>query len=235
MTLTDVPMINVALSGSVNGGMSPGLLVIAGPSKHFKTAFTMLLGAAYLKKYKDAVMLFYNSEFGTPPAYFDSMNIDKDRVVHTPITNIEQLKFDIVAQLEEISANDKVIVVIDSIGNLASKKEVEDAGEQKSVADMSRAKAFKSFWRIVTPHLALKDIPCVAVNHTYQTMELYSRAVVSGGTGIYYSANDIWIVGRQQEKEGTEVVGWNFVINIDKFASYFSFNPTLTTPYLSTK
>ena len=54
------------------------------------------------------------------------------------------------------------------MGNLASKKEVEDAEAGKSVADMSRAKAFKSLFRMVTPHLTLKDIPLIVVNHTYK-------------------------------------------------------------------
>ena len=64
---------------------------------------------------------------------------------------------------------------------MASKKEVEDALDEKSVADMSRARVMKSLWRIVTPHLTTKDIPCVAVNHTYQTMEMFSKSVMSGG------------------------------------------------------
>ena len=46
---TDVPMVNVALSGSVDGGMSPGLTVLAGPSKHFKTSFALLMAGAYLR------------------------------------------------------------------------------------------------------------------------------------------------------------------------------------------
>ena len=60
MVPTDVPMINVALSGSVDGGLAPGLTVLAGPSKHFKTSFALLMGAAYLKQHEDAVMLFYD-------------------------------------------------------------------------------------------------------------------------------------------------------------------------------
>ena len=36
---TPVPMINVALSGDVHGGLTSGLTVLAGPSKHFKTSF----------------------------------------------------------------------------------------------------------------------------------------------------------------------------------------------------
>jgi len=216
MAPTPVPMVNVALSGRIDGGLTPGLLVLAGPSKHFKSAFALLMAAAYMKTNPDAVLLFYDSEFGTPQAYFESFGIDMERVVHTPITNVEELKFDIVQQFNQIEKNEKVMVIIDSVGNLASKKEVEDALDGKSVADMSRAKALKSLFRIVTPHLNLKDIPLIAVNHTYKEIGLFPKDVVSGGTGIYYSADTIWIIGRQQDKVGTEIKGYHFVINVEK-------------------
>ena len=89
---TPVGMINVALSGSLDGGLSSGLTVLAGPSKHFKTSFALLMASAYLKKHKDAVLLFYDSEFGSPQSYFESFDIDTSRVLHTPVTNIEELK-----------------------------------------------------------------------------------------------------------------------------------------------
>jgi RecA/RadA recombinase len=213
---TPVPMINVALSGRLDGGLTPGLTVLAGPSKHFKTAFSLLMAKAYMDKYPDAVMLFYDSEFGTPQAYFDSFNIDKSRVLHTPITDVEQLKFDLVSQLNNIERGERVIVVIDSVGNLASKKELEDALNEKSVADMSRAKALKGLFRMITPYLTMKDVPLIAVNHTYMEIGMFPKAVVSGGTGIYYSADTIWILGRQQDKEGTEIKGYHFIINVEK-------------------
>lgn len=216
MAPTPVPMVNVALSGRIDGGLVPGLLMLAGPSKHFKSAFALLMAAAYQKKYKDAVVLFYDSEFGTPQAYFESFGVDMDRVIHTPITDVEQLKFDIMQQLDGLDKKDNVCIVIDSIGNLASKKEVEDAMSGKSVADMSRAKQMKSLFRMVTPHLNLKDIPLVAVNHTYKEIGLYPKDIVSGGTGAYYSADAIWIIGRQQEKEGKDIAGYHFIINIEK-------------------
>lgn len=213
---TEVPMVNVALSGDPDGGLSSGLTVLAGPSKHFKTSFALLMGAAYLEQYEDAVMLFYDSEFGSPQQYFESFGIDTDRVLHTPITDVEQLKFDLVGQLENIDRDDKVVIVIDSIGNLASKKELEDAINEKSVADMSRAKALKGLFRMVTPYLTMKNIPLLAVNHTYQEMGLFPKQVVGGGTGIYYSADNIWILGRKQDKKGTEIKGYHFVINVEK-------------------
>ncbi len=181
MIPTIIPMINVALSGKIDGGLTPGLTVLAAPSKHFKTAFSLLMAAAYLKMHPDGVILFYDSEFGTPESYFSSFGVPLESVVHTPITDIEQLKFDIMQQLQEIKRGDKVMIIIDSVGNLASKKEVEDALKQNSAADMSRAKQLKSLFRMVTPHLTIKDIPMVVVNHIYMTQEMYSKPVVSGG------------------------------------------------------
>jgi len=213
---TQVPALNIALSGSITGGLKRGINIIAGPSRHFKSLFSLIMAKSYMDKHKDAVCLFYDSEFGTPSSYFHSVGIDPARVIHSPLTDIEQLKFDIMAQLDNISRGDKVIILIDSLGNLASKKEVEDAREQKSVADMSRAKQMKSLFRMITPHLTIKDLPLVAVNHIYMEQGLYPKAIVSGGTGIMLSAENVWVVGRSQEKEGTELMGYNFNINIEK-------------------
>lgn len=216
MIPTSVPMINVALSGTIDGGITPGLTMLAGPSKHFKTGFALLLASAFLKKYKDGVVLFYDSEFGTPQAYFKTFKIPFDSVVHTPITDVEELKFDIMKQLKELNRLDHVMIIIDSIGNLASKKEVDDAMDGKSVADMSRAKQLKSLFRMITPHLSLKDIPMVVINHTYKEIGLYPKDIVGGGTGSYYGSDNIWILGRQQDKDADGIQGYHFVINIEK-------------------
>lgn len=42
------------------------------------------------------------------------------------------------------------------------------------------------------------------------------NGVVTHNTGIYYSATNVWFMGREQEKEGDEIVGYTFSINIDK-------------------
>lgn len=181
MIQTSVPMINVALGGSIDGGLTPGLTMLAGPSKHFKTGFSLLLASAFLKKYEDGVVLFYDSEFGTPQSYFETFGIDLDSVIHTPITDVEELKHDIMKQMKDIERGDKVFILVDSIGNLASKKEVEDALDGKSVADMTRAKQLKSLFRMVTPHLSLKDIPMAVVNHTYKEIGMFPKDIVGGG------------------------------------------------------
>ena len=213
---TELPIVNIAFSGSLKGGLIPGLTVVAGESKSFKTLLGLYCMKAYLKKYPKGIALLYDSEYGITPEYLESFDIDTSRVLHIPIEDVEQLKFDIVGRLDEVAKGDNVMVMIDSIGNLASKKEVEDALNEKSVADMSRAKALKSLFRIITPRLTTKDIPCIAVNHTYKEIGLFPKNIISGGTGIYYSANQIFIISKAQEKDGTDLAGWKFTINIEK-------------------
>lgn len=213
---TPVPAINIALSGSITGGLTPGLLQIAGESKHFKSAFALLIAGSFMKANPEGVIIFYDSEFGTPESYFDSFNINKDRVVHSPITNVEEFKHDIMSQLDGISRGEKVCIIVDSIGNLASLKEVEDTLAGKNTADMTRAKALKSLGRMITPHLTLKNIPMIAVNHIYKELGMFPKNIVSGGTGLYLSSDNIWIIGRQQDKDTEGLNGYHFIINIEK-------------------
>lgn len=215
-TVTEVPIFNLACSGHLNKGFGSGITMFAGPSKHFKSNFGLMFVRSFLNQHKDAVCLYYDSEFGCTPEYLKSAGIDPERVLHLPITNIEDLKFDIVKQLQDIKKEENVIVFIDSVGNLASKKEVEDAVNEKAVADMTRAKQLKSLWRMVTPYLTINDIPCIVINHTYETQEMFSKTVVSGGTGGVYSSNTIFIITKAQEKENDEVAGYKFTLVADK-------------------
>lgn len=180
--VTDLPLLNLALSGSIHGGLNSGLTVVAAPSKHFKSNISLFMVAAYLKKFPEAICLFYDSEFGSPPDYLHSFDIDLDRVLHTPVATVEELRSDLTVQLDNIErGKDKVVIFIDSIGNLASKKETQDALDGKEKADMTRAKTIKSLFRIATPQFILKDIPCIVINHTIETMEMFSKTVMTGG------------------------------------------------------
>jgi RecA/RadA recombinase len=215
---TELPILNLAFSAKIDGGFSTGLTILAGESKSFKTMLSLYCLKAYLDEYKDAVCLFYDSEFGTPPAYLKAMGIDTDRIIHIPIEHVEHLKFDMVKRLAEIKKGDKVFIFVDSLGNLASKKEVEDADKENSVVDMSRAKAIRSFFRITTPHFAMKDIPCFIINHVYETQEKYSKVVIPGGTAVTYAANQIFVIKKTQvrDEKTNEIISEIFKINVFK-------------------
>lgn len=210
-----IPMLNVALSGSVDKGLGYGVTVFAGPSKHFKTSYGLELMSAFQTKYPEGIVIYLDSEFGSMDM-LDNFNINRDKVMHVPITNLEELTFNTMSILQEIGPDDKVFLFTDSIGNLASKKEVEDAINEKAVADMTRAKVLKSYFRMITPLVKLRKIYTYFIAHTYDTMEMFSKKVVSGGTGIMYSADTCIIVGKSQEKDGTDLSGFCFTLNMEK-------------------
>jgi|SRR5579872_438591 len=213
---TTVPILNVALSGKITGGLPSGILSIAAESKHFKTNFALLLVAAYLRKHKDAMCVLLDSEFGITDEYLKSFGIDSSRVMHVPIYNIEQLKFEFAQLLENIKRGEKVVFLVDSIGNLASKKEVDDALSENSAADMTRAKQLKSMFRIITPHFQSKNIPCIVINHTYNEQGMYPKQIMGGGQGGMLSSNTVLFISKSQDKDGTELTGFKFTLIIEK-------------------
>ena len=213
---TNIPMLNIALSGKWNGGISPGITVLAGPSKMGKTFIGLIFVEAYLRKYEDAICVFLDSELGANTTYFNNLNIDMNRLVHLPIKNIEDAKFQSVKIMEELQEDEHVIFFFDSIGNTASKKELDDALDEKSVADMSRAKQIKSYFRMITPYVNLKQIPCIVINHTYETMSLFPQTTMGGGTGPMYSADTVLFLSKSKEKDGTELSGFNFKLKVEK-------------------
>lgn len=178
---TRVPMLNLSLGGRINGGLSAGITTIAGPSRHFKTSFALVMVAAFLDADPEAICIFLDNEFGAKKSYFEQYGVDPNRVIHIPFSDIEELTFEVVAQLNALAEKDKVVFLIDSVGNAASKRELDNAIAEKSALDMTRAKSLKAFFRMVTPILNIKDIPMIAVCHTYQTQEMFSKTVVGGG------------------------------------------------------
>lgn len=181
---TSLPILNVAFSGDLDGGLVSGLTIFAGESKTFKTLLGLFCLKSYLEQYPDSIGIIYDSEFGITPDYLTNIGVDITRVIHVPLEHIEQLKFDISKRLDAVSRGDKVFILVDSLGALPSKKEIDDAADEKSVADMTRAKAVRSVLRIISPILTIKDIPCIIINHTYKQLGcLAGDTIVKTTTG----------------------------------------------------
>lgn len=213
---TPIPIINLALSGKFfDGGITRGLTVIAGVSRSFKTNLGLVCLKAYMDAHEDAVGFLYDSEFSFTPDYLNSFGIDQSRVFITPIVDIDKLKNDIINQVDSFGKDDKIFILIDSIGNLASLKEVGDAQEGKSTQDMTRARALKSLFRMITPRVNLKNIPLFCINHVYSEMSLYPKTIISGGTGVLLSSNTALIMSRRKATD-KNIEGFDFMIKIEK-------------------
>lgn len=217
ITSTKLPILNVAFSGTVDGGFTSGLTIISGESKTFKSNFTLYCLKAYLDKFDDAIGILYDTEYGNSIATLEAMGVDPARVLHVPVEHIEQLKFDFVKKLDGLSRGDHVFFMVDSIGQISSKKETDDATDEKSVADMTRAKAIRSLLRLITLQLVKKNLPCFMINHVYQEMGLFPKVIIPGGQAVTLSANTIFVITKSQEKAvDGGLDGWNFNIGIHK-------------------
>lgn len=219
--ITEIPLLNIALGGDVESGIEPGVITIAGPSKHFKTSYGLKMCKAFQDKYSDGLIIYIDSEFGSPPKYLSKFGLDTDRIIHIPVDTVECLKTETVRQLNEIERGDHVMIFIDSAGGLGSEKEIADAESGDVKADFTRAKELNSFYRIIIPKVNMRSIPCIIINHTYKTIEMFAKDKLKGGEGGIYASNVIWFIGRSQDTNGQsgvkkELYGYTFTITIDK-------------------
>jgi RecA/RadA recombinase len=101
-----------------------------------------------------------------------------------------------------------LMFVLDSLGMLATNKEVQDASDDKNVRDMTKAQLVKSVFRILTLKLGKANIPMLVTNHTYDVVGAYvPTKEMGGGSGLKYSASTIIYLGKKKEKDGTELIG----------------------------
>lgn len=213
---THVPVINAMMSGDIDGGAAAGITMVVGDSRCFKSGFCLANVKSFLDEKPNGVCLFFDSEFGSG-SLFESYGIDQDRVVHVPFTNLEELKFTLVQMLEEVERGEDVIIYIDSISQVASKKEVEDTLDSKSVADMTRAKQMNSLFRMITPVLTMKSVPLFCINSFYADMSSpYAEAIIKGGKQVFLSCDTILMVTRSQDKDTEGLNGWFFNYSIMK-------------------
>jgi RecA/RadA recombinase len=216
---TDIPALNIAFCGSIDGGFSGGLVEIGAPSKHFKSSFGLVAMRAFQKKHPDGIIIFYDSEGGITLDMLAEHGVDTSKVWHDWITNTDELITKMIPQLDGLAEKDPVMFFIDSIGGVSSMREFNNAMEGEVTTDMGvRAKEIKSFTRMINAKLKIKRIPCIMINHTYKTLSTYSTDQHAGGTGVAYSADTMWGISREQDKDkNTKVLeGWFFNIKIDK-------------------
>lgn len=224
---TNIPALDIALSGDiVDGGMSKGVLMLAGKSKHFKSKYGVILMAEFLRNNPDAVAIFYDNEGGTRKSYFRAHGVDLKRVIHIPFMNIEELRNDMVQKFEKWPEGKKLFIFIDSLGTAGSKTEMDNALEGEVKEDMKRAKVIASMMRLISPYHIVKDLFSVIINHTYMSMGQYTKEMMGGGGKAELIASDIWFFSKEELKEASSenaegkdtkvTYGNKFWINISK-------------------
>ncbi len=212
LTKLSVAIMAAMCSGHLDGGPTAGSTMLVGDSRTFKTNICLYIISEYLRAFPDAVMIFVDAEFGAAARYFATFGIDTNRVIHIPVEDVEQMTFETVQILDKVEKGDRVIILIDSVSQVASKKEATDALEGNGTQDMTRARSLNSFWRVVNPKLNLKGIPLYAINSYYDDIgNKYAEKKIKGGKQGFLSADAVWFVTREQEKDkDKDLIGYTF-------------------------
>ena len=218
-------ILNAQLSGSIYGGIPNNrVTAIAGEQATGKTFYAIGIASTFLNDHPDGAVFYFDSEAAATPDLFRDRGLDPGRVWHFPIDTIEEFRTQMIRILDNLLKTPEkdrkpLLVILDSLGMLASNKEMEDAMDDKQVRDMTKSQTIKSVFRIITSKLGKLKIPMIVTNHTYKTMNPYGDPTdMGGGSGLKYAASTIITLTKSKEKDSSkEVIG-----NIIKVKTYKS-------------
>ena len=218
-------ILNAQLSGSIYGGIPNNrVTAIAGEQATGKTFYAIGIASTFLNDHPDGAVFYFDSEAAATPDLFRDRGLDPARVWHFPIDTIEEFRTQMIRILDNLLKTPEkdrkpLLVILDSLGMLASNKEMEDAMNDKQVRDMTKSQTIKSVFRIITSKLGKLKIPMIVTNHTYKTMNPYGDPTdMGGGSGLKYAASTIITLTKSKEKDSSkEIIG-----NIIKVKTYKS-------------
>ena len=210
---TGVYLVDAAMSGRLlNGGIATNRIsVFAGESGAGKS-FMCFSCAKHAQKAGYSV-IYIDTENAIDledlPKYGVDNSIDKFRLVRSnKVEDVNMLLTQLIDDLKEQKMAGyelpKLLIVIDSLGQMASNKEKNDLLKGDIKQDMTKAKALGSLFRSINTDLGYLDIPLLVANHTYLTMDLFPKSVMKGGNGLLYSASVIGMMSKSQLKTGEE-------------------------------
>lgn len=200
--------LNAIISGSINGGIPMGRITgLVGPQACGKTLIANKVMANAQKKGMHVV--YFDTENALDPETAANLGCDTSKIKHCPIEIIEDCRNQIVKFLKNVVDNKlqgKVMIVIDSLGNLISAREAKIIEDGKDSADMgARAVALKSMLRAITHAAAKANAPVLFTNHVYDNpAALYPTLIKSqsGGSGPLYMSSVLVQMSTKQERVG---------------------------------
>ena len=205
-------LFNGLLSGSLSGGLpSNKITALAGESATGKTYFALGMVKQFLDANPDAGVLYFESESAIPKELIESRGIDPKRMVILPVITIQEFRTQAIKILDSYLEQEEqkpLMLVLDSLGNLSTTKELEDTAAGAETRDMTRAQIIKACFRVLTLKLGRANVPLIVTNHTYDVIGAYMPTKeMGGGSGLKYAASSIVYLSKKKDKDGTEVVG----------------------------
>lgn len=191
-------MLNACISGDLFKGVPTGRV----------TTFVGEEGTG--KTYLSCSICREAQKMGYTPVYLDSegamdatfvkrLGVDTTNFIIKQVNTISEISHFIAKLCKELDAQEtnygyhqKVILVLDSLGNLASEKEITDTVADANKKDLTKQQDVKSLFRVNATPIARLDIPFIVVSHVYDSMNMFKPGkIVSGGSGIKYNSSVI--------------------------------------------
>jgi len=218
--------LNALLSGSIYGGIPNNKIVMfAGDPATGKTFFVLGICKNFLQQHPEGLVLYYDSEAAVTKEMMEDRELDTSRVIYSEPETVEKFHHHAVKVCDAYIADTKtdkppLLLVLDSLGALPSDLEVAHSVEGSSKSDLSKSKAIRATFRVLTLRAAKAGIPVLFTNHVYETMDQYSGKIISGGMGPVFAASTVAMLSKKKEKDGTEVVG--NIIHVKMYKSRIS-------------
>jgi len=168
-------LLNAQLSGDMYKGVPVNRTVMfAGKYATGKTYLVTDIAKHFQKKEKEGIVVFWDSENATSKDFFAKRGLDPDRIIHMPVNTVEDFRTQAVNMTNKLNENEsgkvKALFILDSVGNLSTRKEITDIEEGKEKRDMTRASLIKGTFRAVNLKLAKHRIPLLMTNHVYSAI-----------------------------------------------------------------
>lgn len=181
---------NALVSGSIYGGIPENkVTALAGEPATGKTFYAINVCREFLKANPNGFIFYFESESAISKEMMTSRGLDTKRVAVIPVATVQEFRTQAIKILDKYtetikkSKDDapKMMMVLDSLGNLSTTKEVEDMTEGKETRDMTRSQLIRGAFRVLTLKLGKAKVPLLITNHVYDVVGSYVPVKKMGG------------------------------------------------------
>lgn len=189
-------ILNACISGSLFGGIPDSRVTTLFGSTSVGKSFLACSIAREAQK-KGWNVFYMDSEGAIDATFVKRLGVDPHKLIIRQVNTISEvsgLLANILKGLEEQQTKngscDKVLFVIDSLGNLTSDKEKEDTLSGSQKRDMTKQQEVKALFRVNATPLARTHSALISITHSYASIGSYIQTqVMSSGTGLAYNSS----------------------------------------------
>lgn len=234
-------ILNACMSGDLFKAIPSGkIITYCGPSGCGKSY--MATSCCREAQNMGYIPIILDSEGAYNADFVSRLGVDPTKVIIKQVNTIletSQFISNLCKKLEEqeekYGKHDKVIIVLDSLGNLTTEKERDDTLKGENKVDFNKAKDTKALFRVNATPLAKLQVPMIVCNHTYQCCLGGTEILMSDNT--YKNIEDIKIGDEVLTLEGPEKVNNTVNYNVNKlckleFEDGFTIHCTLNHKFM---